>query len=43
MNNLLQSAAERSARYLEQLDARGVAPSPEALAQLEEFDEPLLD
>ncbi len=43
MNNLLQSAAERSAHYLEQLDTRGVAPSPEAIAQLEHFDEPLPD
>jgi glutamate/tyrosine decarboxylase-like PLP-dependent enzyme len=43
MNHLFQSAAERSARYLDELNARGVAPSPEAIARLEEFDEPLPD
>ena len=41
MNPLLKSAAERATRYLEQLDARSVAPDAAALAQLEHFDEPL--
>ncbi len=41
MTQLLKTAAERAARYLEGLDQRGVAPSPEAVAQLEEFDEAL--
>ena len=43
MNDLLQSAAQRAARYLDQLDQRSVAPSADALAQLEQFDEPLPD
>ena len=43
MDPLLQSAAGRAARYLEDLDARGVTPTPLALAQLERFDEPLPD
>ena len=41
--NLLQAAAERATRYFDQLDERSVAPSPEAIAQLERFDEPLPD
>ncbi|HEX7588449.1 MAG TPA: aminotransferase class V-fold PLP-dependent enzyme [Anaerolineae bacterium] len=43
MDQLLQSAAGRASRYLEGLDARGVAPTPLALAQLERFDEKLPD
>ncbi len=41
MDNLLKSTAARATRYLEQLDARSVAPSAAAIAQLENFDEPL--
>ena len=38
---LLEQAAATAARYLEELDRRGVAPTPEALAALAGFDEPL--
>jgi glutamate/tyrosine decarboxylase-like PLP-dependent enzyme len=38
---LFQIAAERSARYLDGLDQRSVAPSPEAIARLEELDHAL--
>src|ERR1700722_18245227 len=38
---LLTQAAETAARYLETLDDRGVQPTPEALAGLEELNEPL--
>src|SRR5512134_1986366 len=40
MRALLRLAAETSARYLETLEDRGVAPSPEALAALTELEEP---
>src|SRR5262245_1648793 len=43
MNNLLQMAANRAATYLENLDNRGVAPTPKALAHLTELDQPLPD
>jgi glutamate/tyrosine decarboxylase-like PLP-dependent enzyme len=43
MRDLLRQAAERSARYLEAVHSRGVAPSPQALERLEAFDEPLPD
>jgi glutamate/tyrosine decarboxylase-like PLP-dependent enzyme len=43
MKNLLKAAAERSIRYLEGLETRGVAPSPEAINHLLELDEPLPD
>jgi len=43
MRALLIRAAETAARYLETLDARSVAPSPEALASLAELDEPVRD
>ncbi len=43
MKQLLMSAAERSIRYLEGLDNRSVAPSPEAIDRLKELDEPLPD
>jgi glutamate/tyrosine decarboxylase-like PLP-dependent enzyme len=41
MRALLNLAAETAARYLENLEHRGVAPTPEALARLRELDEPL--
>lgn len=40
MRALLQLAAETAARYLEELDERGVAPSPEAIAALANLEEP---
>ena len=43
MRDLLNRTAEIAARYLETLDERGVAPSPEALARLAELNEPLPD
>ena len=41
MRDLLNQASETAARYLENLDHRSVAPSPEALAGLAELDEPM--
>jgi glutamate/tyrosine decarboxylase-like PLP-dependent enzyme len=41
MRALLNLAAETAARYLEDLEDRSVAPTPEALARLRELDEPL--
>jgi len=41
MSDLLQSAAEYSIEYLEGLDRRPVAPSPEAIANLVALDGPL--
>ena len=41
MTNLLRTTAERAARYLAGLKDRGVAPTPEALANLGRLDEPL--
>jgi glutamate/tyrosine decarboxylase-like PLP-dependent enzyme len=41
MRALLNQAAERAARYLETLDERGVAPTPEALARLSELYQPM--
>ncbi len=41
MRALLNLTAETAARYLENLEDRSVAPSPEALAGLTELDEPL--
>lgn len=38
---LLGDAARRAVRYLDALDARGVEPSPEAVAALARLDEPL--
>ena len=43
MRELLTATAERAIRYLESLEDRGVAPTPEALAALARFDEPLPD
>lgn len=40
---LISDAAERALRYLEGLDGRPVAPTPEALAGLAAFDESLPD
>jgi glutamate/tyrosine decarboxylase-like PLP-dependent enzyme len=40
-NSILNDAAERALRYLEGLDARSVAPSAEALAQLGRLGGPL--
>jgi glutamate/tyrosine decarboxylase-like PLP-dependent enzyme len=41
MREILHLTADRAARYLEEIDGRGVAPSPEAVAGLAELDEPL--
>jgi hypothetical protein len=41
MRKLLQTTAELAIRYLEGLDARNVAPTQEAIANLIQFDEPL--
>ena len=41
MEDLIREAARRSARYLENLNARSVAPPPEAVARLTGFDVPL--
>jgi len=41
MNELLADAFRRSARYLEQLPQRPVAPTPEAVAALSALDAPL--
>src|SRR2546429_1746844 len=41
MQDLLRTTAERAARYLADLKDRGVAPTPEALADLRRLDEPL--
>lgn len=41
MKELLTDAASRAIRYLEELDARSVAPSAAAVAALTRFDEPL--
>jgi glutamate/tyrosine decarboxylase-like PLP-dependent enzyme len=43
MRDLLTDALERATRYLAGLDARGVAPTPEALANLVALDVPLPD
>jgi glutamate/tyrosine decarboxylase-like PLP-dependent enzyme len=41
MDDLLQQAAARARRYLDDLDRREVFPRPEALARLNELEEPL--
>jgi glutamate/tyrosine decarboxylase-like PLP-dependent enzyme len=41
MKELLTDAATRAIRYLQGLDQRAVAPTPEAVARLREFDEAL--
>lgn len=43
MRELLENTAQRAIAYLEALDARRVAPSPEAVAKLAALDEPLAD
>ena len=43
MTSLLTTVAERAGRYLDDLRARGVAPTPEAVAGLARLDEPLLE
>src|SRR5262249_45819184 len=43
MRELLLSAAERAAAYLEGLETRAVAPDPVAVAGLSRFDVPLAD
>jgi hypothetical protein len=43
MRELLIAAAERSMRYLEGLNGRGVAPDPTVVARLAELDNPLPD
>ena len=43
MRQLLEDAAGRAIAYLEGLDARGVAPLPQHIAQLSVFDEALPD
>lgn len=41
MQALLSDASARAIRYLQNLDARSVAPTPAAIARVHEFDEPL--
>jgi glutamate/tyrosine decarboxylase-like PLP-dependent enzyme len=41
MRDLFHQTAEVAARYLETLNERSVAPTPEALARLEELNQPL--
>ncbi len=43
MRTLLLDAAKRAARYLDELDQRAVAPTPEAVARLSAFEQPLPD
>ena len=38
MRTLLEDAAQRAIQYLESLDTRGVAPTPEAVAALSRFE-----
>ncbi len=40
MSALLDEAAQRAGRYLESLDSRAVAPTPQALAALARFEQP---
>jgi glutamate/tyrosine decarboxylase-like PLP-dependent enzyme len=41
MRGLLEQTAEQAITYLEGLDARGVAPTQDAITRLDAFDEPL--
>src|SRR5262245_4209692 len=41
MRDLLKQTADAAAHYLETIDERGIAPTPEALARLIDFDHPL--
>ncbi len=43
IKDLLKIAQERSSHYLETLDERSIAPSPEAIERLKELDKPLAD
>jgi glutamate/tyrosine decarboxylase-like PLP-dependent enzyme len=43
MRQLLEHTAQRAISYLENLDERSVAPSPDAIAKLAILDEPLND
>ena len=43
MEKLLKSTAERAIQYLNGLENRGVAPTPEALQRMSRLDEPLPD
>jgi glutamate/tyrosine decarboxylase-like PLP-dependent enzyme len=43
MRELLEHTAQRAISYLESLDDRSVAPSPESVAKLVTLDEPLAD
>lgn len=43
MDDLLADAAARGRRYVRQVDDRAVLPTPEAVADLAKFDEPLPD
>jgi hypothetical protein len=41
MHQLLQSTAARAAQYLQDIQERRVSPSPEAIRELDAFQEPL--
>src|SRR6185436_1205313 len=41
MREVLENTAQRAISYLEGLDDRRVAPAPEAVAKLEQLDQPL--
>ncbi|MBL8162994.1 MAG: aspartate aminotransferase family protein [Anaerolineae bacterium] len=43
MEHLLNAVAERASRYLNTLDGRSVAPTPDAVQRLSQLDEPLPD
>jgi glutamate/tyrosine decarboxylase-like PLP-dependent enzyme len=43
MKDILNATAERATRYLSELELRRVAPSPDAIKRLSEFDEPFPD
>jgi len=43
MRELLENTAQRAISYLEALDARGVAPAPQAVGRLATLDEPLAE
>jgi len=43
MRQLLEHTAQRAIDYLEDLESRNVAPTPDAIAGLERFDEPMPD
>ena len=43
MRGLLEQTTEQAITYLEHLDARGVAPTQDAIARLDAFDQPLSD